>query len=154
MWTEVNFGKWAGKGKTLPLILVTDPDWFFWAVEEKAFKSRALAAEAEMLNRRARSIKVPAKHAPNDTVQYWVGPDGKFSHVALIKSSQQAHEGSSSETRRDYLNLYAPRSIKDYDKLGMKHILQNFKYYWFDDKNFTKAKVEAFFSDPSNFLKP
>lgn len=155
MWSEVNFGKWKDKRKTLPQILMSDPDWFFWAIESGVFdKYKKLAAEAELLNRRARSIRVPNKHAPNDTVQYWVTPDGKFAHIALIQSSQPSHQGSSSETRRDYLDLSAPRSIKNYDKLGCKQMLKGFKYYWFDDKAFSKAKVEAFFSDPANFLYP
>lgn len=85
MWNEVSIGKWKGKGKTLPQILVSDPDWFFWAIENDVFaKYKRLATQAEMLNRRARSIKIPAKHAPNDTVQYWLTPDGKFAHIALI----------------------------------------------------------------------
>jgi hypothetical protein len=32
MWGEVNFGKWRDKGKTLPQVLVADPDWFFWVL--------------------------------------------------------------------------------------------------------------------------
>lgn len=155
MWSEVSIGKWKDEGKTLPQILVTDPDWFFWAIEQGVFaKDKSLAAQADMLNRRARSIKVPAKHAPNDTVQYWTTPDGKFAHIDLIEATRPPHRGSSSEKRRDYLDLHAPRSIQEYDKLGCKHIIKNFRYYWFDDKPITKAKIEAFFSHATNFQKP
>ncbi len=155
MWHEVNFGKWSDKPKTLPQILVSDPDWFFWAVETGVFASRkTLAAEAEVLNRRARAIKIPGGQAPKNCVRYWISHDGKFSDMELIEASQPAHTGSSSEIRRDSLNLYAPRAIKDYDKLGCKLLLKSFKYYWFGGKAFTKDKVEAFFSDPTNFVKP
>ncbi|MDE0925063.1 MAG: hypothetical protein OSA96_18970, partial [Aurantimonas coralicida] len=47
-----------------------------------------------------------------------------------------------------------PRTVKGYDKLGYRHLLSNFRYYWFGNKPFTKAKVEAFFSDTSNFNNP
>lgn len=154
MWGAVNFGKWTDKGKTLPQILVSDPDWFFWAVENSAFKSKALATQAETLRRRTTSIKIPANHAPNDRVQYWFTPDGKFARIDLIRSTQPAHVGSSSDLRRSDLNMALPRTIKGYDKLGYRHLLANFKYYWFDKKPFTKARVEAFFSDTSNFNNP
>lgn len=153
MWSTVNFGKFAGKKLTLPQILVKDPDWFFWAVEQGAFKG-AQAAEAKTLARRASAIKLPATRAATGCVQYWLTPDGKFAGFALIDKSQPPHVGSSSEIRRPELNLAAPRSIKGYDKLGCKLMLKTFKYYWFDDKNFTKARVEAFFDDPANFVSP
>lgn len=155
MWRVVDFGKWESKGKTLPQILVSDPDWFFWAVEKDIFvKKGSLASEAQTLNRRAKSIKIPANQAPKDCVQYWFMPDGQFARIDLIQSNQPAHHGSSHEERRGYLNLSAPRSVKNYDKLGGRQILKGFKYYWLDDKAFTKARVEEFFSNQDNFLSP
>lgn len=155
MWSVVDFGKWAGKGKTLPQILVADPDWFFWAVEQNTFQKRGrLAQEAEMLSRRALTIKIPRDQAPRDCVRYWFTPDGKFAQIELIESSQAAHQGSSHEERRPHLNLSAPRYSKQYDKAGGALIIRGFKHYWFGDKSLTKARVEKFFSDPTNFLNP
>ena len=57
-WTVVQFGKY--RGKTLPQIIFTDPDWFFWAVENDTFKSAALKAEASDIRRKATRIKIPA----------------------------------------------------------------------------------------------
>jgi len=153
MWREVNFGKWAGKGKTLPQVLVADPDWFFWAVSEGAFKG-ALANEAATLARRARAIKLPPALAATHCVQHWITHDGKYAHFNLIDRDQGLHHGSSTEVRRDTLNLEFPRTIAQYDKLGCKQLTQSFRAHWFDGKAFTKAKVEAFFNDPSNFLNP
>jgi hypothetical protein len=57
MWTAVRFGKY--EGKTLPQIVLTDPDWFFWACDSGAFKNRgALADEAKVVSLRARTIRV------------------------------------------------------------------------------------------------
>jgi hypothetical protein len=58
-WTEVPFGK--HEGKTLPQILVSDPDWFFWM--RPKFYGR-LGDEARDLARKATAIKIP-------------GPNGK-----------------------------------------------------------------------------
>ena len=46
-WTPLNFGQYSGK--TLPHILLTDPDYFFWAHGEDVFKGQ-LASEAEVQN--------------------------------------------------------------------------------------------------------
>lgn len=153
MWSEVNFGKWAGKGNTLPQILVADPDWFFWAVGTDAFKG-GLAPQAEKLARRARGIKLPRPLAKTHCVQHWIAHDGKYARFDLIEKSQGPHHGSSTEVRRNSLNMEFPRQIKQYDKLGYKQLLASFKYHWFDGKVFSKAKVEAFFDDVANFENP
>ncbi|MDW9409064.1 hypothetical protein GOB43_13950 [Sinorhizobium meliloti] len=153
MWTEVNFGKWRDKGKTLPQVLVADPDWFFWALEEGAFKG-AQAAQAQKLARRARAIKLPSALGSTRCVQHWIAHDGKYARFDLIEQNQGPHHGSSTEVRRSSLNMEFPRGIKQYDKLGCKELMKSFKYHWFEGKAFTKAKVEAFFDDVSNFENP
>jgi len=150
MWSEIDFGKWTGKGKTLPQILVADPDWFFWAVENKAFKGSA-ARQAEILARRARAIKIPASYIKTHCVQHWLTPTGKYARFDLIDKSQGDHHGSSTEVRRDTLNLEFPRRISSYDKTGCKLMMASFKKYWFEGKTFTKDRVEKFFDDQNNF---
>lgn len=152
MWSEVSIGKWRNKSKTLPQILVADPDWFFWAIEENIFQTNHyLKKEAQTLNLRARSIIVPEKYAPKDTISYKLMPDGKFAGIELIPSTQPRHIGSSTEIRTKNLDLSKPRSIKKYDKLGSKLIMKSFKYYWFENKSFSRNKVESFFSNYENF---
>ena len=152
MWSEVNIGKWKNKGKSLPQILVTDPDWFFWAVENNVFKSNLqLKKEAQTLNLRARSIMVPSSYAPKDSLSYKIMHDGKFAGIEIIPSTKPRHVGSSTEIRTKNLDLSKPRSIQKYDKLGCKLMLKSFKYYWLEDKPFNKKRVEDFFSNSDNF---
>lgn len=153
MWSVVNFGKWKDKGKTLPQVLLIDPDWFFWAVSEKAFKGTQ-QKEAETLARRARAIKLPASLAKKHCVQYMFAPDGKFATFNIIPRDQPAHVGSSTESRSPTLSLAAVRDIRKYDKLGSKLLLIGLKYHWFKNQAFTKKRVEAFFDDTSNFVNP
>jgi hypothetical protein len=35
MWTTIDFGKHSEK--TLPQVILSDPDWFFWATHNKVF---------------------------------------------------------------------------------------------------------------------
>lgn len=153
MWTEVNFGKWNGKGKTLPQIVVSDPDWFFWAYGNDKFRGR-LDAEAEDLARRARAIKLPPKYRADHAVSYNIGPDGSVWDFDLVPKNQPLHVGSTTEKRSAVLDLAVARLFKSYDKLGNKKVIKSFRSYWFDGKPFTKARIESFFSDPSNFVNP
>ena len=153
MWSVVELGKWKNKGKTLPQILVADPDWFFWALDKNVFKG-PLTAEAELLARRARAIKLPPAIAPTHCVQHWLSVDGKYSRFDLIKKNQGPHHGSSTEVRRPTLDMEFPRKVKQYDKRGGKLLTNSFKKYWFGGKPFTKARVEGFFDDVANFENP
>jgi len=152
VWTEVNFGKWKGKGKTLPQIIVSDPDWFFWAQGNGALKG-VVGPEGEALVRRSVSIKIPSTMRETHCVAYTLSHDGKFYGFDLIPKDQPEHHGSSSQIRKPTLDLSAPRHLQRYDKTGCKLMLSTFKYYWFGNKSFTKKRVEEFFDDPGNFVR-
>ena len=64
-WTVVRFGKY--EGKTLPQIIMKDPDWFFWMLPK--FNGK-LAKEAEDLARKARAIKIPKGKGKKLRVEY------------------------------------------------------------------------------------
>ncbi|MDP7202414.1 MAG: hypothetical protein QGI50_15930, partial [Dehalococcoidia bacterium] len=55
VWTPLGFKK--HRGKTIPQVVFTDPDWFFHMYENRRFEGRH-AVEAEEIYKRATSIKV------------------------------------------------------------------------------------------------
>src|SRR5947209_7906271 len=114
-WTDLNFGKHAGK--SLPQVLFADPDWFFWAVDNGVFAKRpALAREAAILNTRARNIKIPRPDAGIMIVEYVVHPPtGKFSHFSLVPREREPHDGSSPTFRSHVIDMSVPRKIAQYD---------------------------------------
>ena len=90
-WTELYFGRHTGK--SLPQVLFKDPDWFYWALGEGAFRGRQLA-EAKDLSAKAGRVRVPKHHGPNMEVEYWVhGPTGKFQQVNVVSLTKPLHEG-------------------------------------------------------------
>ena len=95
IWTKLNFGK--HRGKTLPQVLFSDADWFFWAIEEEVFSNRPqLLKEAMDLDKKARNILIPSKYGDDAIVQYLIHPPtGKFGDMHIVKKSQTPHEGSS-----------------------------------------------------------
>ena len=152
-WITLDFGK--HKGKTLPHILCTDPDWFFWAFEKGVFnKSIRLSSEADVLRHKATHIKIPNNGNGGRMVEYVIHPPtGKFSHFKIVSSDDPEHEGSSTTVRSEFIDMSMPRKISQYDKTGCKSLLKSFKYYLFgkESARLTKKRCEEFFNDSSNF---
>ena len=55
--------------------------------------------------------------------------------------------------RLPYLDLRLPRSYKAYDKKGYKKLIRDFRRLYFDGRNLTKKRCEAFFDNDDNFLR-
>ena len=153
MWATVDFGQ--HEGKTLPQIVLSDPDWFFWAVEERVFDDKPLLRkQAREIYRKARTIKIPGKDPAKWKIEYVIDPMvNKFSDFDVVEKNRPTHTGSSATFREDYLDLSTPRRISEYDKLGCQSIIKGLKYYVFGDSEIrlTKKRCEEFFSDDSNF---
>jgi hypothetical protein len=152
-WVELDFGK--HKGKSLPQVIFADPDWFFWALENKVFDKRAgLRSEANLLNARARSIKPPTDEFSDPVVEYLVHrPTMKFGRFEVVPRSRELHEGGSPAFRSDLIDMSVPRRIAKYDKLGCKSLIASLKHYLFGGEaaRITRARAESFFADAANF---
>ena len=150
-WSTLKFGKHAGK--TLPQIVFADPDWFFWAIETNVFKE-PLKSEAETINIRARSIRIPNNAAGNLQVEYTVHPPtGKFANMEIVPVSRPTHQGSSPAFRMDVIDFSVPRRIASYDKLGCRTLVSSAKYVLFGSTStrMTKERCDSFFDDSANF---
>lgn len=150
-WTMLNFGK--HKGKTLPQVLFTDPDWFFWAAEEKAmWWGNVPLAEVEKIRRRATSIKIPQTGPEKLVAEYLAHRTAKrFANVKAVPESQPQHQGS---TRLDVFDLSFARTYAAYDKTGCKSLVKAVKFYLFGSKSYhmTKDRCETFFENDANFV--
>jgi hypothetical protein len=153
-WSELTFGK--HKGKSLPQVIFTDPDWFFWAVEEGIFKGKGrLEAEAADLKKKSRFIKIPSKKDERLVADYFVHPPtGKFVRMDIVAADTPRHEGASPTIRKEVIDLSIPRQIAPYDKLGCGNLISNAKHALFgSSKRMTRQRCEAFFDDLSNFAQ-
>jgi hypothetical protein len=152
-WTTLSWGK--HEGKSLPQILFSDPDWFFFTFEEKRFEGKGkVKLEAQAIYERATVIKIPDNDSEDLMVEYFIHPPtGKFSHFEIVKSQQALHEGSSFAFRSNYIDMRVPKKIAEYDKLGYKTFIKCLKECLFGSSNvrLTKEKCETFFSDLGNF---
>ena len=152
-WTKVRFRRHSGK--TLPQILWSDPDWFFWAIEDDAFENKGvLQLEAQDLDYKARNIKIPNNDDGALVVEYFIHqPTGKFSHFEIVPADRPSHEGISRTFRTPLIDMSVPRRIAEYDKLGGKELISSLKFYIFGSHSvrLTKKKCGDFFNDPSYF---
>lgn len=151
MWLEVSFGKY--RGKTLPQIVFTDPDWFFWACEQNAFKSAVLKKQAADILEKASRIRIPG--GGDSLVEYVIHPGvGKLAAVEVVLADRPAHEGASPTRRLDRFDLSFARKVAPYDKEGGRVLIDAVKRYVFGNPStrMTRQKCEAFFDSPANFL--
>src|ERR1700755_221231 len=151
-WTTLIFSKHAGK--TLPEIILSDADWFFWALDTGLFKGR-LADEAAKVEQRARAIKIPKLNPKRWQVEYSYEDTGGFCGFRFVKADMPWPCGSRSVRRLPYLDLLCVRRGKEYDKRGCRNLLRDFRHHYFgDNTRLTKRRCEQFFSNKKNFLNP
>ena len=147
-WTPLGFGKHSEL--TLPQILFKDPDWFFWAMENRVFSTRVTLPEANDINRKARNITIPDQY-PDHIAQYAMHrPTEKFQELDLIKSGDHRTVHA---TYKRTIDLSTPREFAGYDKSGCRHLIHNVKFYLFGSRSakMTRQRCEEFFDNPANF---
>ena len=82
----LNFGD--HEGKSLAQVVLHDPDWFFWAMEEHVFnKYPGLLPEARDLSYKACHIKIPRENPQEWRIRYVTTRDGKFADFEIIDAA-------------------------------------------------------------------
>jgi hypothetical protein len=144
-WTTVNFGK--HRGKTLPQIILSDPNWFFWAA---TILYGPLMAEAARLVMRARNIKIPKSNPKKWAVEYRRDRDDRFLGIDIVKADSHVHFLFE---RLPHLDLAYVRRGNVHDSRDCRRVIRDFRQLYFDGLNLTKGRCEAFFEDEDNFIK-
>ena len=142
-WTTVPFGKYIGK--TLPEIVLSDPNWVFWAAK---FLYGPLATEAEALVKLARNIKIPRPNSKKWAVEYRRDRDDRFLGIDIVKANGHAH---SLFARLPHLDLAFVRRGNVHDTRDCRRVIRDFRRLYFGGLNLTKSRCEAFFEDVNNF---
>jgi hypothetical protein len=150
----LSFGKY--KGRTLPQILLTDPDWFHWAAVENSIFWGPLAQEAIDLLAKAARIKIPRRNRKKWAVEYVFDRDGRFERWDIVKADSWMHRGCDYRERSDHLDLFIVAARKTYDKGGNKKLLRGFRRRFFGSATarMTERRCEAFFDSDENFVLP
>jgi len=146
-WSPLTFGKY--KGKTLPQVIFSDPDWFYWGCENGVFKGK-IGREAQEIFQKANAIKVPQAGGKRRVVQYIIDkPTGKFG----IMKSVEYNKGLDTYDISDYIDFSVPRRLFKYDKTGYKNFVPALKKILFGNARckMKKKKCEDFFDDENNF---
>jgi hypothetical protein len=145
-WTTVNFGKYAGK--TLPQIVLTDPNWCFWAAD---ILYGPLATEAVTLKRRARGIRIPRRNPRRWAVEYRRDRDDRFLGCGIVEVN--SHQHSALFERLPHLDLAYVRRGNVHDTRDCRALIRDFRRFYFDGLNLTKQRCESFFDDEDNFTR-
>jgi hypothetical protein len=144
-WTAISFGR--HRGRTLPQIILDDPDWVFWVLPGLYGR---LKIEADDLARKASKIKIPRKNPRKWRVEFLFEHGYRFVGFDIVRAHSFVNPNRS--IRLPYLDLRLPRSYKAYDKQRYRNLIRDFRRLYFDDRNLTKKRCEVFFDNGDNFL--
>jgi hypothetical protein len=145
-WSAVPFGKY--RGRTLPEIIVRDPDWFYWAVPKLYGQ---LGDEAQALATKLQTIKIPKSAAHRWAVEYRYDCDQRFQGFKFVKANSDY--SCRWACRLPHLDLIWPLRQKRYDKRAGSIAIRDFRRRFFGDhRRLTKQLCEEFFSNDANFL--
>ncbi|MFA6150980.1 MAG: hypothetical protein WC716_06660 [Chitinophagaceae bacterium] len=155
-WSIITKGK--HEGKSIPQIILNDPDYFYWAIENDFFSStKLLLKQAEIVEQRASSVKIPDNDDMSLEIEHiYHPPDNTYARFDLEPVTKPVHHGGSRAHRAKYLDFRTPRRRKGYDKAGYQLFLKSFKENILGNSKIriTKKIAEDFFSNPSNFANP
>jgi hypothetical protein len=149
-WTRLGFGKHAGM--SLPELLVTDPNYFFWLIGGLKGK---LAKEAKVLKWRATHIRIPKKGGKKQAVGYFRDSQA-LAYVDLVpraylKKPPRPVPGRSAEFGK-FLDLSVASRYDGYDKGGPRELLGMLRELFFEKHHWIRSRdAERFFGDESNF---
>lgn len=147
-WTSLKFGKY--EGKSLPEIVLRDPDWFYWAVGNRIFRG-ALDEEAAEVAYKARNILPPKPQPENWRIEYYFALNDELAGFRIVEANYPDDNPLQTEIST-HLDLSYPRSLRPYDKLGNESLLECFRHCYFGDCELTKERCERFFRDDRNFV--
>ncbi len=151
----ITFGK-RHRGERLVQVILRDPDWFFWAIEENAFdRDPGLLPEAQVLAYKAMNIRIPKPNPQDWCIRYVIDRRGRFERFDIVEVMSKDWDNASQMVLSDRLDLSFPRQLKQYDKLGCALLLKSFKHHFLGSKDarLTREWCEAFFSDNDNFVE-
>jgi hypothetical protein len=147
-WTALTFGKHADK--TLPQVVIADPDWFYNAIEKKFFEGNGkIFDEAKEVCHKSKRIRIPQNGGRKLYADYIIYKN--VLHALEIEDSDRPMD--TGILRKEHIDLSTAREFKKYDKLGCKILIADFKEIIFGSKSYkmTKKICEEFFENDDNF---
>jgi len=154
-WSILIFGKHTGK--TLPQVVLEDPDWFFIAYERGEFvRNKQFLSESNRIFDKASSVKVPSTGGERMVAEYSIDPfTRKFSAIEVVPELAPFNPEWIWSFRKRVIDLTAARNILFSDTTGGERIALQVKDLLFGkDSKLTRELCERFFNDEGNFDIP
>jgi len=153
-WRVIDFGKHAGK--TLTEILMEDPAWFYWGIDNNVFRhNTGFLAEASELSIKGRFIKLPQSIYEDVYIEFIFNAKNSYKYKSLrLVPSIQPEDLSIPKIRNRHIDLSIFYNMKiSID--SKRHLLKDIKKYLFG-RNFKKSKnkYDQFFNNDDNFCLP
>jgi hypothetical protein len=112
IWSKLNFGKHVGR--TLPQVVLSDPNWFFWAHRKRIFCDR-VAIDPKSLAARATHIGIPKRHPRDRKVEYRHDSDDRFLGFDFVEADGSGQGAESDRQLRGIINTHASPIVRAAD---------------------------------------
>jgi hypothetical protein len=132
------------------MVVLSDPNWFFWAISKDIFVGK-FASEAKTIDHRARNIGIPKRNSKKWEVEYRWDRDGRFLGCDFVKVERGFHHLLFSYL--PHLDLAYVRQGNIHDIRDCRLVIRDFRCLYFEGLNLTKQRCEQFFDKEDNFIK-
>lgn len=149
-YAALGFGKYGYF--SLPQVIFTDPDYFFWAIDNQAFSGSQMQ-EAKALLKRIRRIRIPGDHAQGWCADH-VHQKNKLIGLYIVLKDQSCTYPSCEVTRLPYIDLGFVHEHMPRDRQGNTVLVSTYLRLRGADVMGvpTRAFCYGFFDDPGNFV--
>ena len=135
----------------MPQIVLTDPNWFYWAYGSSIFRE-PLDEEAAEVASSASFIKIPKKDWNNWRIHYQLSANNRFLDFSII-DAQTASQLSPNAITCTHLDLSFPARLRNYGhRLRYDLMLKSFRQHYFGGSEPSRCDCESFFHNFENFM--
>jgi hypothetical protein len=151
-WTTIRFGRFKDAGMSPPQVLLSDPDYFYWALRGGAFKGRQ-AYQAAFLSIRASQIRPPRPNSSEFQFAILLDESCSLSEIRLVRKSEPISTSLIVLRRSALLDLSIVKLFPSAQKVSGEKIVAFLKKEFFADSfgELDRRSCEAFFEDDSHF---
>jgi hypothetical protein len=148
-WRRLNFTE--RKEKTLPQLILSRPDYFYWGLGKGVFDDVFLKEQADVLEFRARHIKIPRQQRSEKLVDYCFDENDRFLKLEIVNARTPWNPCAT--FRLPHIDFSVLRRCNSHDMESGTCFIRSFKAAFFGNpsRRLDQANCEIFFNDQANF---
>lgn len=149
-WSELNFGKYKGQGKTWPEIALSQPGYLFHMRDKHG--RHLIKPELEFVAYRASRIRIPIENPELWEIRHFLTDEGWYSRFEVVR--KKAGKASTAAETSNVIDLSAVSRLALTDRYRGEKLMTSLKRVFGKAAAYTysRAECELFFECDQNFV--